>query len=172
MGVFETNNFLIDFTFSEEPFILDNLRLYQVGKKFCNSNTVIGEHPHEGWFEITVILDGKGKVYANGVSTDVQQGDLFLSYPAETHNIVTDPNSPIKYSFLSFCLEKNDYKNEFEKITRLFPNAEERVFSDENVTFLIDQIIGELLTNSFEKETVISLALQQILLLITNLQDH
>lgn len=167
MGVLETNNFLIDFTFAQEPFILDNIRLYQVGKKFCSPETVVGEHFHDGgWFELTVILDGNGEISANGKSVQVQQGDLFLSYPNEFHDIITDANSPIKYSFLSFCLEKNLYKKEFEEIINSFPEAEHRVFNEPNITFLIDQIIGELLTSNYEKETVISLSLQQILLLL------
>ncbi|MBO7345580.1 MAG: hypothetical protein J6U92_06565, partial [Clostridia bacterium] len=67
----ETNDFLIDFNFLDEPFILGDFRLHQVGKKFCKPETVVRTHVHADWFEITVVLDGKGEVFANYKSCPV-----------------------------------------------------------------------------------------------------
>jgi AraC-like DNA-binding protein/mannose-6-phosphate isomerase-like protein (cupin superfamily) len=166
MNILETNDFLIDFTFTEEPYIVDDFRLHQVGKKFCGPETVVGTHVHVDWFEITVILDGKGEVYANDKCVPVQQGDLFLSFPCDLHKITSSPNSPVKYSFLSFCFRNDAYKKEFEQITQLFYDADKRVFNEPSITFLIDQIISELLSPAYKKETIISLSLQQIVLLL------
>lgn len=162
----ETNDFLIDFNFLDEPFILGDFRLHQVGKKFCKPETVVRTHVHADWFEITVVLDGKGEVFANYKSCPVQQGDLFLSFPRDSHKIVSSGESPVKYSFLSFYLENDVYREEFEQIMNLFRDADKRIFNDSSITFLIDQIISELLTPGFKKETFISLSLQQIILLL------
>ena len=166
ISVSELNDFLIEFNFLDEPFILGDFRLHQVGKKFCGPETVVRTHVHADWFEITVVLDGKGEVFANYKSIPVQQGDLFLSFPRDSHKIVSNHDSPVRYSFLSFYIENELYKEEFEQIVKLFHEADKRVFNDSAITFLIDQIISELLTPGFNKETFISLCLHQIILLL------
>ncbi|MBO7345879.1 MAG: helix-turn-helix transcriptional regulator, partial [Clostridia bacterium] len=89
-----------------------------------------------------------------------------LSFPRDSHKIVSSGESPVKYSFLSFYLENDVYREEFEQIMNLFRDADKRIFNDSSITFLIDQIISELLTPGFKKETFISLSLQQIILLL------
>ena len=162
----ETNDFHIDFLFADTLFAFDGVRLYQVGKKFCNSKTVVETHAHIDWFEVTVILEGKGEIYTNQKSVPVQQGDLYLSFPCDLHKLVSDGNSPMKYSFLSFCLTSDGYKDKFEQITQNFHEAEKRIFHNPTVTFLIEQLIGEMMSAEFEKERLVSLTLQQILILI------
>ena len=75
----EQYDYLIDFAFANEQLWFDDIRLYQVGKKFCNQNTTVHSHIHIDWFEITIILEGKGSIYTNGERVSVSEGDIFLS---------------------------------------------------------------------------------------------
>ena len=160
----ENNDYLLDFQFSETPNYIKDIRLYQVGKKFCNAYTVVSAHMHANWFELTVILEGKGKVYANQNSVTVSEGDVFLSYPSEVHKIESDSETPLKYSFLSFCLENNAFLEEFEKIAQTYYECERRVFRNPAIAPLIEALIAEMSSAQFERETILFSALQQILI--------
>ncbi|MBO5277246.1 MAG: hypothetical protein J6B05_01165, partial [Clostridia bacterium] len=61
----ELQDYLIDFQFIQNPKPINDVRLYQVGKKFCNQNTYILPHLHVEWYELTVVLGGRGKIYTN-----------------------------------------------------------------------------------------------------------
>ena len=61
----EQSDYLIDFQFINQPKNINDIRLYQIGKKFCSPNTYVGTHLHIDWYELTVILGGKGKIYTN-----------------------------------------------------------------------------------------------------------
>lgn len=162
----EQHDYLIDFVFTHKPLWFNNIRLYQVGKKFCNENTIVHSHVHIDWFEITVILEGKGCIFANGIGTPVKEGDIFLSFPCDTHKIVSDSSAPLKYSFLSFCLKNNYYKQEFETITQKYYEAPKRVFKNPTLVSLVEYLIAEMTVNLFEKDKFVSLTLQQILILL------
>ena len=74
----DQEDYLIDFQFIDNPKPINDVRLYQVGKKFCNQNTYIPPHLHIDWYELTVILGGKGKIYTNSQTdyVEVSEGDI------------------------------------------------------------------------------------------------
>ena len=96
------NDYIFEFLFDKEPLVIDGIRLYQIGKRFCNADGVVGSHAHINWFELTVVLGGKADVYANGESIPVTEGDIFLSLPCDIHKIVSNKEEPLKYAFFSF----------------------------------------------------------------------
>ena len=159
----EIHDYLIDFQFTETPNYVQDIRLYQVGKKFCNAYTVVSAHMHANWFELTVVLDGKGNIYANQSHAAVTAGDVFLSYPNEIHKIESDSEKPLKYSFLSFCLENSTYLQQFETIAQKYYECNRRIFRNPSIAPLIESIIAEMTSPQFECETVVFSALQQIL---------
>lgn len=158
----EIHDYLIDFQFTETPNYVKDIRLYQVGKKFCNEYTVVSAHMHANWFELTVILDGKGKIYANQSHVSVSEGDVFLSYPNEVHKIESDSEKPLKYSFLAFCLDDSSFLRDFETIAQTYYECSRRIFRNPAIAPLIESIITEMPTVQFERETVLFSALQQI----------
>ncbi len=166
MEQIENNDYLIDFQFIKQPVYFDGIRLYQVGKKFCNEFTIVPSHTHINWFELTVVLEGKGKIYVNRNVAHVSEGDIFLSFPCDIHKIESDTNNPLKYSFLSFCLESENYKEDFNNITQNYYECEKRVFRDATIPTLIDQLIMEMSLNEYGKEKVVSCVLQQLLIFI------
>ena len=160
------NDYIFEFLFDKEPLIVDGIRLYQIGKRFCNAGAIVGSHAHINWFELTVVLGGKADVYANGESVPVTEGDIFLSLPCDIHKIVSDTSEPLKYAFFSFCLEDDTHVEAFDKITQDFYSCDKRVFRNTTIPVLIDSLIAEMSSSEFEKQEIIACSLKQILLYI------
>lgn len=91
-----------DNNFVNDPKPFGDLCLYQLGEMICTGNTVVDSHTHMDWFEITYVISGKGKIFANDVSADAGEGDLYLSLPREIHRIVSDPADPLRFGFCAF----------------------------------------------------------------------
>lgn len=51
----------------------DGLSVVQVGRMFCKSTTVVDTHMHLNCYELTVVTDGEGLIYANGMPTPVKK---------------------------------------------------------------------------------------------------
>ena len=162
----ENANYLIDFQFIEEPKYINDVRLYQVGKLFCHEDTYIPTHLHIDWYELTVILGGKGKIYTNSKTeyVEVSEGDIYLSFPADIHAIESDREAPLKYSFLSFILDGKSFKSKFKKITQDFYEPEKRVFRNQNVALLLEMLLSELLTPAYKQDDMLLYTLNQILI--------
>lgn len=169
---FDSDDFLIDFASVTNPIPFEKTNLFQVGKKFCTSSTDMRPHAHINWFEITVITEGEGKVFANDSFSSVKAGDVFLSFPTDIHKITSNPNNPLKFAFLSFSLNDDSLKEQFDNIVKLFPRAEKRVFQNANIPALIDVIIAEMYSHEFMKDRVISSALNQIVVFIARAFLH
>lgn len=160
------NNYLIDFSFVRNPLDFNEIRLHQVGKMFCQPKTVIQSHAHINWFELTIVLEGKGNIYANRKCVSAKEGDIFLSFPCDIHKIETDDQEPLRYSFFSFSTVSPLFKNELENISQNFYECEKRIFRNPVITYLIELLIAEMATSSFEKDTFLSSILQQVLILV------
>ncbi len=162
----DQSNYLIDFQFIEQTKHISGIRLYQIGKKFCNQNTYIAPHLHIDWYELTVILGGKGKIYTNSKTEymEVCEGDIYLSYPADIHTIESDREDPLKYSFLSFMLGKTSFNAPFKKITQDFYEAENRVFRDQNIILLLELLLAELMSTNYKQEEMMAHIINQILI--------
>ena len=162
-------DFLIDFQFINSPKQINDVRLYQIGKKFCRANTNVMPHLHVDWYELTIVLGGKGKIYTNNKTeyVEVSEGDIYLSFPTDIHAIESDHVSPLKYSFLSFIIDGEAVKQTFTKISQDFYEAEKRVFRDQNVSFLLEILLSEFLMPAYRQEDMLSYALNQILIFTT-----
>ena len=154
MSKADQQDYLIDFQFIEQPKLINGIRLYQIGKKFCNQNTYIPPHLHIDWYELTVILGGKGKIYTNSKTEyiEVSEGDIYLSFPADIHAIESDSDSPLKYSFLSFVLNTTSFTAQFEKIAHHFYEPAKRIFRDRNISLLIELLLSEFMSVSYKQK--------------------
>ena len=163
----DQSDYLIDFQFIEQPKRINNIRLYQIGKKFCNQNTYIAPHLHIDWYELTIILGGKGKIYTNSKTeyVEVSEGDIYLSFPADIHTIESDSDSPLKYSFLSFVLGKTSFNAQFKKITQDFYESEKRIFRDQNISLLLELLLSEFMSVNYKQEEMMEHIFKQILIL-------
>lgn len=59
----------------------------------------IGEHGHDGEFEIYQVLKGTATVTDDGVTATLQAGDCMVCYDGHRHSIANDTDSPLEVLF-------------------------------------------------------------------------
>ena len=160
-----TKKYHINYTFRTDPKLFGSSYLYQAGKIFCDSTTVVPSHTHIDWFELTIVLAGNGEIYTNRKKTCVSEGDIILSFPYDIHKIVSSPDNPLKYSFLSFRTTDEDIKKKFDEIFQSFYESDKRLFRDQNIIHLTEMIISEFSSPEYEQNSLITNLLHSIILL-------
>ncbi len=146
-----------------EPLIFGNIRLAQVGKLYGTERTAVEAHIHTDLFEITVVTDGAGVITTNDISTPVEKGDIYLSMPCDVHKIDSDTDRPVKFSYLAFSVNDGDWKTTFEQLMQEHYNEHDRVFQDERIRPLINNILAELTEQKTHSRQVITALLYQLL---------
>ncbi len=129
----------------------------QMGRFFANENSLIDSHAHSNFFELTVVLEGEGTIYANSVPTNVKRNDIYLSFPNDIHKIVSDPNKPLKFDFLAFNTDDPALGAELKKIEMAHVAPTNRVFKDKNIPLLVDMGISELLSDDSQTDILDSI---------------
>jgi len=160
------SNYHINKSYIRDPLRFGDIYLYQIGRLFCNSDTVVDTHIHIDLFELTVVTGGRGVVTTNGVSVPVERGDIYLSLPCEAHKIVSDAEKPLKYDFLAFNCKAEGFHQELEHIIQNYYSANTRVFHDERVRTLIGNAIAEFNQKSSYSEEILTAIFQQILIYV------
>lgn len=166
------NNYHISKSYIQNPLKFGDIYMYQIGRLFCNSETVVDTHVHTDLFELTVVTDGKGVVTTNGVPAAVERGDIYLSLPCDAHKITSDAEKTLKYDFFAFNCEKECFKQELEHIAQTYYSANTRIFHDERVRTLVSNAIAEFNQENRYSEEILTAILQQILIyVIRDFQD-
>ncbi len=151
-------NYRLDNIYFNSPLVFDDISVSQIGRIFCKRDTVISAHIQPNLFELTIVTEGKGIIVTNGVATKAQKGDIYLSLPADVHEIISDTEEPLKYDFLAFNVLSGQLKEDYEKLFEKNISPGNRVFKDERILPLISNAIFEL----NEKNTYYSLLLLSI----------
>ncbi len=146
-----------------DPLVFGDIRLAQVGKLYGTERTVVDAHIHTDLFEITVVTDGAGVITTNDVPTPVEKGDVYLSMPCDVHQIDSDTDRPVKFSYLAFSVGNGDWQSVLEQLTQEHYNERDRVFQDERVRPLINNILAELTEQKVHSSQVITALLYQLL---------
>lgn len=154
--------YLVSNDYLLEPLKIKEFSLYQLGRRFCKESAIIPRHAHLNWFELTVVTGGKGTIYSNGENLPVKEGDIYLSFPADQHGIVSDSALPLKYDFLAFYLDSGQLLEEFESLMVDFHNPKSRLFSDGKIAYCLGSAIEELGGNEFLSKAVLLSILRQI----------
>lgn len=134
----------IDNTYIETPLKFGDILIYQAGTLYCSPSMVIHEHNHINLFELTIVTDGEGEIIINGESVAVKKSDIHLSFPCDSHSIRSDFKNPLKYDFFSFSTENEDIKYAFERIMQANISPKKRIFTDDLLRTLAQDIIAEL----------------------------
>lgn len=142
------------------------MQIAQLGRRFCVPGSVIGTHIHLNLFELTIVTEGKAVVTTNGVAVQVEAGDIYLSLPADAHNIESDVEKPLKYDFFAFTCRNEQLQAELEHIAENFHAATARVFKDERIRLLISNAIAEAGQQRLYSEQVLHSIFQQVLIYI------
>ena len=160
----ENSNYHLNKAFFQNPLQYDGLRVVQIGRMFCKSTTVIDTHMHFDRYEITIVSEGEGLIYTNGVATRVRKGDIYLSMPCDAHKIETDPVKPLKFDFFAFLVEGGCFAEEFEQLAQNYASPHTRVFQDERIRPLINNAITELSDGDIYKNELLNCLFRQILI--------
>jgi len=116
-----------DNNFTTDPKFFGNLILYQLGEMMCDSSTVVEPHVHLDWFEFTYVFQGTGTIFTNDVSLEVNEGDIYVSYPREIHKIVSDNINPLRYCFFAFNFTDKEWAKDIIEPLQKFQNLRARV---------------------------------------------
>ena len=157
-------NYHFDKRFFENPLKFGEIVLYQIGRLYSNSKTKVDTHVHGNLYELTVVTDGCGTVTTNDTPVKVSRGDIYLSFPCDTHKIESDAEKPLKYDFFAFNTENAEMREELEKIMLEHSSAERRVFGDERVSFLVSNAISEMNGEEYAAAGLLECIFLQILI--------
>jgi AraC-like DNA-binding protein len=122
----------------------ENIDLLQIGTSYCKPRTTVALHSHVGFFEISTVLSGKGVIWANNVAVPVKQGDIFISFPYDTHSLAADDQEEMKYSFCAFFLKDSDLIGEMEKLSLLYAKPSDRIIHSERINATLAAAIAEI----------------------------
>ncbi len=134
----------LDINYIHETVDFDGISLVQAGRMMCGEGTVIADHAHLDWFELTLVRDGEGEVITNGKSKRVKSGDIYISFPCDTHGIVSGSENPLQFDFFSFKTNKAPFSEELEKIMQGYAGADMRIIENERLIMLVESVIAEL----------------------------
>jgi len=160
------NNYHISKSYFQNPLKFGNIYMYQIGRLFCNRDTVVDTHVHMDLFELTVVTDGKGVVTTNGIPIAVERGDIYLSFPCDAHKIASDAEKTLKYDFFAFHTDHEVFKEELEHIAQNYYSANTRMFHDERIRTLVSNAIAEFYQENRYSEEILTAILQQILIYV------
>lgn len=118
--------------------------LVQLGRLFCSADTVISDHLHLNWYELTIVTDGGGTVGTNGCDIPVSAGDIYISFPTDLHNIRPDASSPLKFDFISFFTENEELRSQLERIRSAFIDPKARILRDDRIKRITSLLMKEL----------------------------
>ena len=162
----EDGKYLIDYQFIESPLILGGIGLYQIGKKVCDSDTFSPPHMHLHWHELTIARSGKGIVTTNGISENIESGDIYLSFPYDMHSVRSSEDDELTYSFFSFYFTDEKYKSLFDNLVLRYDSTKSRIFRNSLIPDLVDLLIMEISEGNPSQNRLVALTLEQLILLI------
>lgn len=134
----------IDNNYLTAPLAFGEIRLVQIGRRYCEASEIIPAHLHLNWFELTAVTRGEAAVVTGGEETRVCQGEMYLSLPCDIHEIRAVGHERLEYDFFSFYCVDGELSRELDLITRSVRAGGERVFRDEKITSIVKNAISEI----------------------------
>lgn len=164
----ENNNqnplFHINEYYGTNPLKIGSVELIQVGRLFCNPETVIERHAHLSWYELTIVTGGAGTVETNGVRVPVAEGDIFISLPYDTHAIYSDAARPLKYDFFSFYPCDDEKRAVLESLSTAISPANKRIVNNDKIGYLVATVTEEVSSDAPDRMEIIESTVSQIII--------
>ena len=130
--------------YCNDPMPYGCIDLLQIGSSHFPPKSAVNLHTHTGYFELTAVTLGRGKISANNSSVPVEQGDIFVSFPYDTHSIEADEREGMNYMFFAFFLNDPALLADMEKISALRLPTDERIIHSDTTATLLTSAIAEL----------------------------
>ncbi len=160
----KTDAYKINSPFLEEPIDLEGLSLIQIERHFCTSDSIIKKHMHRDFFELNIVNEGKGLITVNNQQIRVGKNDILVSFPFDTHGIISDKNYPIKFDSILFSVNDLKYNMMMQSITDTYYKPIYRVIQDSRINYLSHCIINEFPnTADINRELIKSILLSIII---------
>lgn len=138
------NKFRFDNIYENEPMDLESILLYQIGDLYCDPKTVMDAHMQR-FFEMTFVESGTGYVSTNDVPSRVKSGDIYFSFPGETHKLESDRHDNLRYFYLALDLKPGcALAPIFDFIRTRFASPRNRIVNAPNLFSYIRNILTEL----------------------------
>ena len=160
----EIKHYYLNKNYITDPLTIGSFRLFQIGRLYCTSQTVVDKHAHIDWFELTIVTHGKGTVITNDVPIPVKQGDIYLSFPCDFHAITSDSKDPLRYDFFAFKTEDVSLSEELSRIMDTHAHPDSRIVRDDVIASLVSGAIAELNQADKYTERMVESSFTQILL--------
>lgn len=144
----------------------ENFDLLQIGTSYFQPRTAVALHAHVGFFEISAITSGKGKISANNVTVPVSQGDIFISFPYDTHSIEADAQEGMNYSFCAFFLKDEELLSEMEKLSLIYGKPSDRIIRSDTVNSLLATAIAETSKERLQQKKYLEAVFTQMIIQI------
>ena len=139
----EKTRYHINHIHYSSPIDYGSFALVQVGRRYCESGAIIAEHWQNEYYEMTVVTAGSGYISTNGVDTHVKEGDIYLSFPSELHEIRASAADKFEYDFFSF-IPTGLFSEELKKLSEDYFDPTNRVFRDGTVSDLVASVVAEV----------------------------
>ena len=134
---------------------------------FCSTDTLVTDHLHLNWYELTIVTAGSGIVGTNGCDIPVSEGDIFISFPTDLHNIRPDAASPLKFDFISFFTENTELRAQLERIRAAFIDPKSRILHDDRIKRPVSLLMKELADEqSLYRDEIASSLLSEIIIYV------
>lgn len=158
----------------DPPLRLDDFSIHFLGRSGLDVSVV--EHLHGGYYEISVITNGSGKMYTAGVPTNVKKGDVYVSFPFDIHKVESDKDDPLSYDFITFSSNSFRFSDKLNNLWNNNISPDTRVFHSEEILGIIDRIISEFNENDkntkpLSTEMLSALCNQMVINLLRNLKS-
>lgn len=170
--MFLKTSYHLCYGFFNNPLLFDGISLCQIGRMYCEKDTVIDEHIQTSLFELTIVTEGEGTISANKTPTAVKRGDIYFSFPCDTHEIISNQENPLKYDFIAFAPTDEMLINEFEKIVQNYYSPHARIFHDERIRQIVSNALAEIQEKKIYSQQLLSALFRQLVIyIIRDFQD-
>ena len=150
--------------FMSNPKRCRNYFLIQAGESLCAKDTIVTVH-QQNYFEITYVVSGKGISYTNDIPVEIGKNDCFLSFPNETHKIVSDAQDPLRFFFLAFYAKQKTQGNTLiNYLMQTCQDTNNRKYHMESLYPLCSSILQELRNEDIYSPRVLAILLEHILI--------
>lgn len=90
-----------DNSYFSEPIRFRFVELHQIGELYCESGYEVEKH-RQHVFEITYIVTGKGTIVTDGQACRVEENQVYINLPGQTHEIRADQGVALRYCYVGF----------------------------------------------------------------------
>lgn len=151
---------------------IGDTQLFQVGRMYCAPGTVVPKHVQYNLFELTIVRAGIGTAYTNGVPSGLSAGDIYVSFPGDFHEMISDVENPMRFDFIAFNTTDTELHQALEDIESKYISPLSRIIHDERTGILCQDVLAEISGKSQYRERQINAILIQIIIrLIRNFRD-